>query len=261
MSPSWLSLLTIPCVDGHGYIMTPRSRNYVAKLEGTEDRSENSAGIPPAEYCAHCLNRNNGVCGVSEGGLDYDVWNDARSPPHRMPWESQSTYTQGDVITVTSDIWVHHGGHLEIKGCALGGDSTQECMDEHSLMFVRDVTHGMPEDPNYPDRGYFHGGAGWNQERIFKMEFQLPVDLVGDTVLLQWRYITANSCSPPGYEDYFTTNSHLPSNFWQSQLPVCPFPYKISGEVMNGGPEVSSNGCGLAAVLLRWCCCAIGAVY
>lgn len=38
-------------------------------------------------------------------------------------------------------------------------------------------------------------------------KFQLPAGMVGDLVLLQWHYVTANSCMPPGYDDVDNPNT------------------------------------------------------
>ena len=40
---------------------TPRTRNEFAAQEGVDGGG--TAGLPPREYCTHCLNTNTGVCG------------------------------------------------------------------------------------------------------------------------------------------------------------------------------------------------------
>jgi hypothetical protein len=165
-------------VRGHGYQSSPRSRNWYANEEGIEG---SQAGVPSREYCPHCLNTNNGVCGVSTN-YDYDDWIDSQGNP--MPWNSQGTYASGDLINVASTLRTHHNGHMEIKGCPAGRASTQECFDDHVLTFVRDLIYDMPVDPAYPERGYYYGGQG-GQFKDFLMEFLLPDSLVGEQVLLQ----------------------------------------------------------------------------
>ena len=69
-------------------------------------------------------------------------------------------------------------------------------------------------DEYHPERGYFYGGSSFGGNE-FSMKFKLPPSLSGEKVLLQWFYYTANSCSPPGYYDYFAVkNTNLPSTFW-----------------------------------------------
>jgi hypothetical protein len=177
----FLALLPLVAhVRGHGYQSSPRSRNWYAAEEGIEG---NQPGVPRREYCPHCLNTNNGVCGVSTI-YDYDDWTDSQGNP--MPWISQATYDSGDVINVASTLRTHHNGHMELKGCPAGRASTQECFDDHVLTFVRDLLFDMPADPAYPERGYYYGGQG-GQFKDFSMEFLLPKSLVGEQVLLQVR--------------------------------------------------------------------------
>ncbi len=79
-------------VEGHGFLKSPRSRNYYASVEGAH--SGGSPGQPPMEYCPHCLNSKteNQVCGTGQA-QNYDVWQDMNGNP--MPWMSQGTFTEG----------------------------------------------------------------------------------------------------------------------------------------------------------------------
>ena len=52
-------------------------------------------------------------------------------------------------------------------------------------------------DPNYPTRAYLPPA---DYHTAYK--YRLPADLAGDLVLIQWYYLTANSCSGPGYDQY-----------------------------------------------------------
>jgi hypothetical protein len=68
--------------------------------------------------------------------------------------------------------------------------------------------HHAPRDDNYPLRAYIappelsktddETGMGF----MYQYELQLPPNLVGDWILLQWHYFTANSCIYPGYTSY-----------------------------------------------------------
>lgn len=232
-------------VRGHGYLSSPRSRNWYAHLDGVSYGSV--SGFPPAEYCPHCLNTNAGVCGKSNEH-DYDVWNDSAGNP--MPWVVQATYAAGDVVRIETVLTAHHKGHMEIRGCPLGRDSTWECFEEpgHALLFVRDVAFDMPADPMYPERGYYHGSQSTEYGVDFDyydMEYKIPETLHGTTVLLQWRYITANSCSPPGYDAYFgganSRNAPLPDSFWSPGLSVCQLPYPRDGSRSGVWPEQFFN--------------------
>lgn len=166
-------------VHAHGVLVSPRSRNYVAYQNGTS--WQRLRAIPPAEYCYHCLNQNRGLCGRSVTH-DYDEWLDSQGQP--MPWRSQATYRAGQTVRVRVLITAHHYGHIEMNACPLGRDTTPDCLERYPLQFVRDALHGMPQDLNYPERGYLAS----SNHRVFEMEFALPADLVGREVLLQVQY-------------------------------------------------------------------------
>ena len=101
---------------------------------------------------------------------------------------------------VKSYLDTHHNGHMELKACNKGpANCKQEDFDApgNQLIFIEDtVFQGnhmkMPADPNYPGHGMYGGGQG-GQTKTFVFKYKLPEGLYGDQVLLQWKYITANS--------------------------------------------------------------------
>lgn len=211
----------IGSAHGHGYMFEPLSRNYYAYLHGLSWGSQ--SGVPDKEYCSHCLNTKGpgSVCGTSEQGVNYDLWLDSQGEP--MPWNSNGNiYQEGDIITISSFLASHHTGHMEVRACPHGRESTQECFDRpnHRLTFVEDLIYDMPQDENYPERGYYYGSCDFNNNE-FSMKFKLPENLHGQKVLLQYWYFTANSCTPEGYAEYYGANSGLDSDFWNEELPVC----------------------------------------
>jgi hypothetical protein len=124
-------------VNGHGHLITPRSRNWYANQEGTSDPA-GMAGVPPKENCPHCLNGNTGVCGKPNANThNYDNYIDSLGNP--MPWISQEVYTAGQEIVVKSYLDTHHNGHMIIKACPMGNDSVQSCFDTvgNELTFVK----------------------------------------------------------------------------------------------------------------------------
>lgn len=120
-----------------------------------------------------------------------------------MPWISQDVFVAGQEITVEHVYTTHHYGHITLAACDLGDSSTQTCFDnpDNWLEFVSDDTYAMPKDDAYPERGYLKRITG--SPVTFSSTFKLPDGVFGDNVLLQWRYITANSCIPEGYVTYF----------------------------------------------------------
>jgi len=125
----------------------------------------------------------------------------------------------------------HHKGHFEFKACPInpGDIPTQQCFDAHPLTFVADVLSPGESratanfDPKYPERAYIPL-TDWE----LKYQYQLPPGLSGDLVLIQWHYVTANSCMHVGYDTY-----NWPVGFHPGDLPVCG-PLPPDG---NGVPE------------------------
>jgi len=204
--------------DAHGYMTSPRSRQFVAhasqegKWSPTGNASQDQS-TPAAESCPHCANRQaviNGVigtCGLTSSGYNYDAPKNVLGGT--LPAKIQATYVQGQQVDLQVILTAHHKGHFTYKACALKtGETTatQQCFDSNPLIFVQDNLYGAPKDPNYPDRAYIplesYPGLqkGGNPYGIkYSHRFSLPPNLVGDRVLIQWQYWTANSCIYPGY--------------------------------------------------------------
>jgi hypothetical protein len=182
--------------EGHGHLTSPRSRNFEAREDGAWGRG--GAGVPPKETCPHCLNTkaNNEICGRSPSH-NYDSWRDTRG--NAIQWNPQATYSEGQEIIVESFIDTNHAGHIDVFLCPDGADSTQNCFLNNPATMVEDLVDGGPNDPNWPGRGYL----GLGQRRSFKFKYRLPMGVKGDRVMMQWRYVTANSCIPPGYVSSF----------------------------------------------------------
>lgn len=117
-------------------------------------------------------------------------------------------------------------GHFTYKACAInaGEVASQECFDSNPLTFVEDVLYGSLPDPDNADRVYIpRSDAAFiqkdnNGQYKFSHRFRLPEGLSGDLVLLQWYYITANSClADEGYLNY-----SFPAGFEPNlQVGVC----------------------------------------
>jgi len=211
-------------VDGHGYLQTPRTRNRVAAEEGSDNGGEGMDGKPLLEYCAHCLNRKaeNQLCGGN-----YDDWLDVNGNP--MPWVSQETYIEGQEFEIDGTLTTNHAGHMEIYLCNMGRGSTTECLRANPAVFVSDPIYDGPKDPTYPERAYFSNDAD------YRFIYKIPEGFFGDQVLVQWRYITANSCIPPGYRDD-PVYSRLKTLGWlrSEGMADCDWPTNETGE---GVPE------------------------
>ena len=141
-------------VNGHGYMESPRSRNWRASVSEDGSNMIGLAEIPKAEYCYHCLNTKSAsdVCGVGQTGK-YDNWVDTNGD--LMPWKSEATFVEGQEITVKSVLTTNHAGHMDLFVCPLGDDSTQACFEKNPAVFVKDILYGGPQDSSYPSRGYY----------------------------------------------------------------------------------------------------------
>mmetsp|Transcript_15209 Transcript_15209/g.24989 ORF Transcript_15209/g.24989 Transcript_15209/m.24989 type:complete len:485 (+) Transcript_15209:114-1568(+) len=210
-------------VHGHGHLVSPRSRNYVAHQDGKYWPADNTTPAP--EDCPHCLNigGTEARCGLT-AGRNYD------SPKNALGGDLapnvQACYADGDIVELDVILTAHHMGHFSYKACAInaGEVATQECFDSNPLTFVEDVLYSSMPDPDYPNRAYIpradsaiiqkDGGGDYK----FSHRFKLPAGLSGELVLLQWHYITGNSClADEGYLNY-----NFPAGFEpNSQLGVC----------------------------------------
>jgi len=93
-------------VQGHGYLKTPRARNYVASVEGKEAWN-GGPNDPLKEWDAHSLNVIGPQCGKVgslPNGNNYDV--PRSSTGSVLAPKIQATYTRGQIITV--DVKVRH---------------------------------------------------------------------------------------------------------------------------------------------------------
>ena len=178
-------------VRGHGMLTSPRSRSYYASVEG-HTWHQGDTGVPPAEYCPHCLNlkTEDQVCATGQA-QNYDTWLDTGGNP--MPWISQATYTEGQEIFIEATLTTNHAGHIDVFVCPDGDASTQQCFLDNPLTFVQDMLYDGPVDSDYPSRAYVSPSS------LFRFKYRLPMGISGQQVMLQWRYVTANSCIPPGY--------------------------------------------------------------
>lgn len=92
------------------------------------------------------------------------------------------------------------------------------------------ASHKAPKDANYKSRAYVDPGASQT-----KMRFKLPEGLHGDAsndylVLLQWHWVTGNSCRSPGYDDVDYPPGWEPAN-------TGPCPAQLSNTGIDVPPE------------------------
>ncbi len=164
-------------------------------------------------------------CGEIDG-RNYDYPKNSQGLP--LAPDIQACFGEGDVVQLDVVLTAHHMGHFSYKACAInsGEVASQECFDSNPLTFVEDVLYGSLPDPNYPNRAYIPRADHASIQKddggnyFFSHRFKLPEGLSGELVLLQWHYITANSCwSDEGYLNYDFPAGFEPS----SNVGVCDF--------------------------------------
>jgi len=167
-----------------------------------------------------------------------------------LPPKTQAYYAQGEVIKLDVILSAHHMGHFSYKACAIkaGEVASQACFDRNPLTFVEDVLYGSRPDPNYPNRAYIpRADAPFIQQGPpkdgkptykFSHRFRLPQGLSGDVVLIQWHWITANSCLPDnGYRSYNFPQGFEPNK----QLATCTYMNPAGGLGTTTSPEQVSR--------------------
>jgi hypothetical protein len=164
---------------------------------------------------------------MTAGGNNYDrnlnVFGQPMSPA------PQAQYNQGQEIDVEVVLTAHHKGHFEFYACPIspGGIASGDCFKKYRLEFVSDLLYGALKDPKYPYRAYIPPPSIAQIDRSYnnlpgtlhRFRLKLPANLSGNLVLLQWHYLTANSCKFDGYDSYA-----FPASWgdMRSNLAVCP---------------------------------------
>jgi len=221
-------------VAGHGYLAVPASRNVVAHRKG----EGNDKGSP--EYCPHCKNAK-GVDNVrkySPGGKWVYPETPQSSVRHGLCGDGSplggfeqkymgSKYTTGDVVQTYRAgaevemevvLTAHHMGWFEFFVCDKAdlqnpdGPITQECLSRHRLRRSEHDTSASPFDPKQPHRFYtvpqcLFGG----EEMRMKMRYIMP-DIDCKHCVLQWYWVSANTCAGPGMESVLPLFPDAPAN-------------------------------------------------
>lgn len=204
---------SLPAINSHGFLTTPRSRNLVAY----QDRIYYNSGPtdPQPEDCPNCLNRGGSLaqCGIISD-RNYDLPRNALGGV--MPINPQAVYKESSLINVTVTLTAHHKGHFVFSACPISNTTTiptRACFEQHRLIFVKDLLYDAPADVNHPERAYvapstiasrvYPTEKDFKDAMLFSYTLQLPSDLIGELVLLQWYYVASNSgCIYDGYDVY-----------------------------------------------------------
>jgi len=228
-----VSLSLFETADAHGYLKSPRSRNYYAHAEAVYWKATENDPLPESD--PQSLNRGgvSAQCGMING-RNYDLPKNALGG--LMKATVQECYEEGSIIDLKVFLTAHHGGHFEFYACPIahGKVPTESCFKDHPLEFVEDLLNNAPKDPNYPTRAYVHGLTSMTLGE-FHYKYKLPVGLLGELVLIQWYYVTGNTCVVEGYANYPFPVGFTAYN--EGTTTTCPLP--ITGDGSEAPERVS----------------------
>lgn len=131
-----------------------------------------------------------------------------------------ATLIQGGILSVDLAVTTHHNGFVELRLCDVqrcGGEISEECLrGKHCYLLKRAWDASCesrrdrgcaPIDRAYPSRWYLPCSSGGTD--IYgrgKIRYRLPPKLVCEHCVLQWYWVSANSCNPPGVVAFFKSN-------------------------------------------------------
>jgi hypothetical protein len=142
------------------------------------------------------------------------------------PRKISGTYTEGQVVTFKTTLTAFHMGRLGFRVCKIAGNTTADeraqltetCLDANQLKQA-DVPGAQA-----PGDAWYH--LGTVNQGSYSTPYQLPAGLTCDGMtsrcVLQFYYLTGNSCTPPGEPRQYTTGATAtcgagaayPEEFW-----------------------------------------------
>jgi hypothetical protein len=227
-------------VQGHAILTKPKSRNFLASPAGgnnvwpwescaqcLSDGGSASVqqtqlqltgtslwlGYPEAPEVA----MRHAACGAdkfADSGAFAPLSPSYSGGANRGAWGHSEPFVQGSVVSLDVEIHAHHKGHFEFYICDKAGqdpgaETDAECLNQYHLQRAPDLDNEVsPIDPNHPERYYVPpqcalSKSGPNSQPIVEnMRFMLPDDLFCEHCVLQFVYVTGNSCNPNGYAEY-----------------------------------------------------------
>lgn len=191
--------------------------------------------VANSDYCPQCLSA--GGPGVVGSGASFpNGKNGVCGDPYTSPsprnheangkyWTgvSQATYTEGQIIELDVVLTAYHKGDFDFRICKIQGTSAE---DEASQLTEGCLNLNVLKQADVPgvqspgSSRYFIGPSSNDWE--YRMQYQLPEGLTCDgktsRCVMQWHYLTGNSCNPP----------NTPSKYGSSGLAECgstsPYP-------------------------------------
>lgn len=197
----------------------PRSRTPGAGLDAQHKLSL-PGGWTPYNPSSRSFRWRAGVCGDAVSG-PFEHEKDGR---YYYGARVSGSYKQGGTIDLELAINAHHNGYIEAHVCDVsrcpGGDISKECFRRGHCTKLRRARVDKcerkgekecgPIDKRHPERWYLpcYGYAdGSARIRRYgeggEIRYELPSGLSCERCVLQWYWVSANSCNPPGVRKYF----------------------------------------------------------
>ena len=197
-----LPLLSV--VNGHGSIRDPPARNV---LSNSDD-------------CPDCLNAGgvsvmyNGVRSKARYGVCGDPWNAKKD--HEAGGKSARgriarTYKSGSTITLKLSFSANHRGRMQFSICDLP-DKRMSSSEERSLTTQRCFNKNVLRRAD--NKGVYSFLKG-NEDKLV-VKYKLPRGLKCKHCVLQWEWLTGNSCCP----------SNTPTKYCEHGVSKC-FRYTV----------------------------------
>jgi len=200
MVPILLALAFLPLIAGHGYIRDPPARNFIA--DSYNCPSCLNAGGVSVMYKTYDSKPRYGVCGDPYNKpMDHEA-----GGKFAKNTRAKRTYKSGGIIPIHIAFTQNHKGRMSFSICALPNGklsssrerslTTQHCFDTHSLKRA-DGT------------GEYSFLVGTEKTSLVK--YRLPRGLKCDHCVLQWHWVTGNSCRP----------AHTPHRYYSPGVGKC----------------------------------------
>eukprot|EP00039_Didymoeca_costata_P001189 m.50501 g.50501 ORF g.50501 m.50501 type:complete len:404 (-) comp10673_c1_seq3:41-1252(-) len=248
-------------VNGHGFLSHPKARNWKAALgphsstkeycphclsaggvSGNQLNYQAATGLTSYPYPeTEASSARHGLCGDRA---------DATTQRYLTPETPSITYVKGQIVEFEVVITAHHAGHFEFAVCDIdNGPLSQTCLNQNILKRVEDSNDVSQIHNGYEYRYYLEPGdqclknlrnisgsldpndsvdhvaqSEFNTALRVRMKYQLPSSLTCSHCVLQWWWVSANSCNPPGYRNYtFPSTVENCSNlgWWQPNMGNC----------------------------------------
>eukprot|EP00039_Didymoeca_costata_P032197 m.37038 g.37038 ORF g.37038 m.37038 type:complete len:975 (+) comp9235_c0_seq1:305-3229(+) len=263
MKQTFATLLVAVCfaqVIGHGFLSHPKARNWKAAIGPHSTTKEycphclSAGGVSGNQnaYLAATGKDTYPYPETEESSARHGLCGDKKGTTERylVPESPTTTYVKGQVVEFEVVITAHHAGHFEFAVCDIddGNQFSQTCLNQNILERVEDSNDVSPIDSNYPGRYYLEpinqclidkrnisGAMDPNDtiDHVFqqfgsalrvRMKYKLPENMTCSHCVLQWWWVSANSCNPPGYRDYSfpsTIDECTSISWWQPNMANC----------------------------------------